>query len=129
MGNRNRVAMKTLAVPYRYEGGVDRMGSALGLRQSGSERIGDCPACKGSETFVVRSSHDGNAAPVLCVCRRGCTGSGPVGEEESHATNDTAQIKAHPAGPTGGWPRFVNLVAFGSALTVARRSEPPRRGS
>ncbi|MDE2712153.1 MAG: hypothetical protein F4Y71_01780 [Acidobacteria bacterium] len=64
--------MRTLIVPYRCEGGADRVGSALGLRKSDSGWIGDCPACEGSETLAVRPSGDDHPAHVLCVCRGSC---------------------------------------------------------
>ena len=64
--------MTTKIVPFHCDGGADRVASALGLQQSGSEWIGDCPACKGSETLSVRQSSDGHPAHVLCVCRGAC---------------------------------------------------------
>ncbi len=64
--------MATLAFPFQCDGGADRVASALGLRQSGSEWIGDCPACKRSEALSVRESRDGHPAHILCVCRGAC---------------------------------------------------------
>ena len=64
--------MTTVIVPCHCDGGADRLASALGLQESGSEWIGDCPACKGSETLSVRQSRDGHPAHVLCVCRGAC---------------------------------------------------------
>ena len=62
----------TLVVPYRCDGGADRVGSALGLHKSDSEWIGDCPACEGSGALAVRPSGDDQPAHVLCVCRGAC---------------------------------------------------------
>lgn len=64
--------MTTLAVPYHCDGGADRAGTALGLQQSGSVWIGDCPGCKGSESLTVRPSRDGHRAHIICVCRGAC---------------------------------------------------------
>ena len=64
--------MTTLAVPYRCDGGADRIGAALGLRQSGSQWIGDCPACEGSEALAVRPSREDHPEQVVCVCRGAC---------------------------------------------------------
>jgi len=64
--------MTTLVVPFHCDGGADGMASALGLQKSGSEWIGDCPACKRSKVLSVRPSRDGHAAHVVCVCRGAC---------------------------------------------------------
>ena len=64
--------MTTLAVPYHCDGGADRAGRALGLQQSDSVWIGDCPGCKGSESLTVRPSRDGHRAHIICVCRGAC---------------------------------------------------------
>ncbi|MDE0248902.1 MAG: hypothetical protein OXO56_13380 [Gammaproteobacteria bacterium] len=64
--------MTTLIVPYRCDGGADRVGSALGLRESGSEWIGDCPACESSEALSVRPSGEDRPGQVVCVCRGAC---------------------------------------------------------
>ena len=64
--------MTTLAVPYHCDGGADRAGPALGLRQSGSVWIGDCPGCKSSESLTVWPSRDGHRAHIICVCRGAC---------------------------------------------------------
>ena len=64
--------MTTLVVPYRYDGGAARVGSALGLRQSGSEWIGGCPACEGSEALAVRPVREGYPDQLVCVCRGAC---------------------------------------------------------
>lgn len=64
--------MTTLIVPYSCDGDPDRVCSEIGFRQSGSDWIGDCPACKGSEALTVRPSGDGHRGRVLCVCRCGC---------------------------------------------------------
>lgn len=70
--------MSTLIVPYRCNGGAARVGSALGLRKSDSEWIGDCPACEGSDALAVRPSSDGRPAHVLCVCRGACADAKPL---------------------------------------------------
>ena len=70
--------MRTLVVPYRCDGGADRVGSALGLQKSDSEWIGDCPACEGSETLAVRPSSGGRPAHVLAVCRGACADAKPL---------------------------------------------------
>ena len=64
--------MTTLIVPCHCDGGADRVASALGLRQLGSEWIGDCPGCKGSKALSVRQSRDGHPDHVLCFCRGAC---------------------------------------------------------
>lgn len=64
--------MRTLVVPYCCDGGADRVGSALKLRKSDSEWIGECPGCEGSETLAVRPSGDDRPGHVLCVCRGAC---------------------------------------------------------
>ncbi|MCY3597081.1 MAG: hypothetical protein OXG71_06535 [Rhodospirillales bacterium] len=64
--------MTTLIVPYLCDGGADRAGAALGLRPSGSEWIGDCPACEGSEALAVRRSGDDRPGQIVCVCRGAC---------------------------------------------------------
>lgn len=64
--------MMTLIVPYRRDGGADRAGSALGFRRSGSEWMGDCPACEGSEALAVRPSGEERPGQVVCVCRGAC---------------------------------------------------------
>ena len=66
--------MSTLVVPYRCDGGADRVGPALGLQKSDSEWIGDCPACEGSDALAVRAS----GAHVLCVCRGACVDAKPL---------------------------------------------------
>ncbi len=70
--------MSTLVVPYRCDGGADRVGPALGLRKSDSEWIGDCPACEGTDALAVRPSSDGRPAHVLCVCRGACVDAKPL---------------------------------------------------
>ena len=70
--DRGRAAMTTLVVPYRCDGGADRVGPALGLRKSDSGWIGDCPACEGSDALTVRPSGAEHPAHVLCVCRGAC---------------------------------------------------------
>ncbi|MXZ60340.1 MAG: hypothetical protein F4228_07465 [Acidobacteria bacterium] len=70
--------MRTLVVPYRCDGGADHVGSALGLRKSDSEWIGDCPACEASDALTVRPSGDGRPAHVLCVCRGACADAKPL---------------------------------------------------
>ena len=64
--------MTTLVVPYHCDGGADHVGVALGLRQAGTEWIGDCPACEGAEALAIRPSRDDRPAHVLCVCRGAC---------------------------------------------------------
>ncbi|MXW70068.1 MAG: hypothetical protein F4Z74_01280 [Acidobacteria bacterium] len=64
--------MTTLIVPYRCDGGADRVGSTLGFRQTGSEWIGDCPACEGSEALALRPSGEDRPGQFVCVCRGAC---------------------------------------------------------
>lgn len=64
--------MKTLVLPFRFDGGAERAGPMLRLRQSGPEWIGDCPACEGSEALTIRPSRDGDPGRVVCVCRGAC---------------------------------------------------------
>gem|GEM_PF-2185005 len=71
-GDRGGGVVRTLIVPYRCDGGADRVGSALGLHKSDSEWIGDCPACEGSGALAVRPSGDDHPEHVLCVCRGAC---------------------------------------------------------
>lgn len=77
-GDRGGTVMRTLIVPYRCDGGADRVGAALGLRKSDSEWIGDCPACEASDALAVRPSGDGRPAHVLCVCRGACADAKPL---------------------------------------------------
>lgn len=77
-GGRRGAVMRTLVVPYRCDGGADHVGSALGLRKSDSEWIGDCPACEASDALTVRPSGDGRPAQVLCVCRGACADAKPL---------------------------------------------------
>lgn len=53
--------MTTLVVPFHCDGGADRVASALGLQQSGSDWIGDCPACRALKP--CRSSDPAMATP------------------------------------------------------------------
>ena len=108
-----RTAMPTLVVPDRYDGGAARVGSALGLRQSGSEWIGDCPACEGSEALAVRAAGEGYPDQLVCVCRGACrtaTGlrtalSGILGAESHPLRQRNIKTAADVDNFGGGLPR------------------------
>ncbi len=73
MGGRpGSISMTTLVVPHRCDGGPDRVALALGLKQSGSEWIGDCPACEGSEALAIRASREDHPEHCVCVCQGAC---------------------------------------------------------
>ncbi len=105
--------MRTLVLPYRCDGGADRVGSALGLRKSDSEWIGDCPACEGSGALAVRPSGDDHPAHVLCVCQGACKDATALRallcERLGPGSRADAQRDARTAAPTkdfgGALPR------------------------
>ncbi len=107
--------MSTLIVPYRCNGGAARVGSALGLRKSDSEWIGDCPACEASDALAVRPSSDGRPAHVLCVCRGAC-----VDAKALRAVLSGIVGPASHAGPEGDIRTPADRKDFGGALPRKR---------
>ena len=115
-GRHRRAVVKALVVPVSFQGGADRAGPLLGLRESGAEWVGDCPACEASEALAVRPSSDGDTARVLCVCRGACV--------------DAAALRAALSdvlgpGSCAVTPRSTrtdpDLLTYGGALSRKRR--------
>lgn len=104
--------MTALVVPYRRDGGAERVGSALGLRQSGSEWIGDCPSCEGSEALAVRPAGGDYPEQLVCICRGACetatglrTSLSRIPGLESHPLRQRNTKTAADVNFGGGLPR------------------------
>ncbi len=107
--------MSTLIVPCRCDGGADRLGAELGLRQSGPEWIGDCPGCEGSGALAVRPSGDGRPGHVLCVCRGACADAKALRAVLSRILGPEFH-----AGPQGDTRTPTDLRDFSGALPRKR---------